>query len=65
MSLFLTAGEHIFGVQFFAAVLLFLLNSNTDFRKQLYSQHWTYVVALPRTKAVGKATLVKGSPSLG
>lgn len=64
MSLFLTAGEHVFGVQLFAPVLLFLLNSNGAFSKELCSQHGTSLLALPRTRAVGKAAPGKGIPSL-
>lgn len=55
--------ECVFGVQLFAAVLLFLLNINSSFRKQLCSQHCTGVLALPRTRAVGKAALGKDCPS--
>lgn len=60
MSLFPVADEHLFGVQLLTPVLLFLLKSNTAFTKQLYSQCCTCVLTLPRTRAVGKAALVRG-----
>lgn len=65
MSVFLTAGERVFGEQIFAPVLLFLLNNNRAFRKQLCSQHGFCVLAGPRSRAAGKAALGEGSPHRG